>query len=83
VTGTASNSTGHEVRSGVVGAIAIGAGGEPLAGFVDEASLGRLGAGESRPFEAADPPGPPIDPGDVESLVVDAWAQSTDESPAP
>ena len=83
VTGTASNSTEHDVRSGVVGAIAIGAAGEPLAGFVDAASLGRLGAGESRPFEAADPPAPPIDPRDVDALVVDAWGRPADEPPAP
>jgi hypothetical protein len=76
VTGTATNPSGQTVREGVVGAIAIDDAGEPVAAFVDEASLGLLKSGETRDFEAADPPAPPIREGDVADLVVAAWGRA-------
>ena len=76
VKGTASNRSGQAVRQGVVGAIAMDDTGEPVAAFVDEASLGLLEAGETRDFEAADPPAPPIRPEDVADLFVVAWGRA-------
>jgi hypothetical protein len=73
VKGTASNPSDQAVRQGVVGAIAMDDAGEPVAAFVDEASLGLLEAGATRDFEAANPPAPPIRPADVTDLVVIAW----------
>jgi hypothetical protein len=76
VKGTASNPTGRDVRQGVVGAIAMDDAGQPVAAFVDGASLGLLKAGATRDFEAADPPAPPIGPADVADLVVMAWGHA-------
>ena len=77
VKGSASNPSGQEVREGVVGAIAIDDAGEPVAAFLDEASLGLLKAGETRDFEAADPPAPPLRPEDVADLVVVGWGRAS------
>jgi len=73
VTGTASNPSKGDVREGVVGAIAIDRAGVPVAAFLDRASLGRMEPGESRPFQATEPPAPPIPVGEIEDLVVLAW----------
>jgi hypothetical protein len=79
VTGTASNPNNSDIREGVVGAVAIDGAGAPVAAFLDRASLGRLDAGESRPFQAAEPPAPPISEGDIEDLVVLAWGRADSE----
>jgi hypothetical protein len=75
VVGTAENGTSETVRDGVVAAVAVAADGTPLAAFVDRASLGRLRAGESRTLRASEPVAPPIEPADVDELVISAWGR--------
>jgi len=76
VVGTAANEGDEHVRDAVVTAVALDEDGTPLAGFIDRASLGRLEAGAERQFEAAEPVSPPIDPADVDTLLVSAWGRA-------
>jgi hypothetical protein len=75
VVGTAENGTSETVRDGVVPPVAVAADGTPQAPIVDRASLGRLRAGESRTFRASEPVAPPIEPADVDELVISAWGR--------